>query len=459
MPIASATNRTAALLGLAASLVADGRFPERPTDPPTRRLPTLERMTLPRLAATHEDVLRLARRRQTIPAPAGLRDFRAVCHTHAGDSTHTGGTLPELLAGAREAGVEVVLLTDHFRPPRDFMASWRGLREGVLFIPGSECRGFLVHPQESILAHMDETTPTFLRKVTEDGGLAFLSHIEERPDHPMDGLDGMEIYNRHWDAKRDFTTLIALALKLTHPAEVATLTEALRRFPEEILAAQIDYPADYLAKWDEESPRRRLTGIAANDAHHNQVFVVKMVDEATVLLGTIVDPDEKMQRVSALVRPSIRDLTRGHQPGDTLVRLDFDPYPASFRSVSTHLFAPTLDESAIREALRRGHAYVSHDWMGDPRGFRFDLYPGGTDTPEAFMGDEMPFREGQRLEARFPLPCSRIRLLRNGAQVALGRGYRLDHRVQETGVYRVEGWVSLDAEERCWILSNPIHLR
>jgi hypothetical protein len=459
MTVARLATLLATTAGLAAWLVADGRFPERPTDPPTRRLPTLERMTLPRLAATQADVRRLARQRIAIPPPAGLRDLRAVAHTHGGDSTHTGGTLPELLAGAREAGVDVVLLTDHFRPPRDFMDSWRGMRDGVLFIPGSEARGFLIHPQSSILPRMDAPIPELLQAVTRDGGLAFLSHIEERPDHPMDGLDGMEIYNRHWDAKRDITTLLALALKLTHPRDVATLTEALRLYPQEILAAQIDYPTDYLAKWDEESPKRRLTGIAANDAHHNQVFIVKMLDADTVLLGTIVDPDEKKQRVSATLRPSLRDLMRGHQPGHILVRLDFDPYPTSFRSVCTHLFAPTVDEPAIRDALRAGRAYVSHDWMGDPTGFRFDAYPTTSETPVAFMGDDLAYRENLRLEARFPLPCSRIRLLRNGAQVALGRGHSLDHRLREPGVYRVEGWLRLDGEERCWILSNPIYVR
>jgi hypothetical protein len=448
-------------LGLTALwFVVDSRFPENPTSPPTRRLSTLERMQLPRLQAVQEDIARLSRQRRDVPSLPGLEDFRASCHAHAEDSTHTGGTLPEMLEGARTAGVRVILLTDHFRPPRDFMAGWRGLRDGVLFIPGSEARGFLIHPRDSILAEMNRPTPEFLGRVTTNGGLAFLSHMEERPDHPMEGLDGMEIYNRHWDAKRDRSTLIALALKCTDPRSVAELAEGLRRFPAELLASQIDYPADYLEKWDSETPRRRLTGVAANDVHHNQVFVVKMVDDSTVLLGTIVDPDEKKQRVTALLRPSIRELVRGHKPGDTVVRLDFDPYPVSFRTVCTHILAPALEETAIRDALRGGRAYVSFDWMGDATGFRFTAVHGTGDAkPDALSGDEIPLQTGLRLAAQFPLPCSRIRLIRNGAQVALGRGYTFDHRVTEAGVYRMEGWLRLDGEERCWILSNPIYVR
>lgn len=443
-------------LGLALT-VLDGAFPFRPTDPPSRRLSTLERMELPRLAATHEDVLALARLRRDLAPRPGWTDFRVVFHTHAEDSAHTGGTRPELLAGAQRAGVQAVFLTDHFRPPRDFMESWRGPHDGVLFVPGSEARGFLLHPQTSILDRMEAPVAELLPAVRRDGGLAFLSHIEERPDHPMHQLDGLEIYNRHWDAKRDRATLLALALRLTDPAAIRRLQEALERFPVEILAAQIDYPADYLAKWDTESPVHRLTGVAANDAHHNQVFVVKMIDEGSVRLGTIVDPDEKMQTISALLRPGIRELTRGHQPGEVLVRLDFDPYDHSFRTVSTHVLAQELTEPALRDSLRAGRVYAAHDWMGDPTGFRFRLRT--TSGVEAWTGGEARPETALDLAAEFPLPCSRIRLLRNGRQVDLGRGYELHHRVREPGVYRVEGWLRLDGEERCWILANPIYVR
>ena len=41
--------------------------------------------------------------------------------------------------------------------------------------------------------------------------------------------------------------------------------------------------------------------------------------------------------------------------------------------MSTHIIAPELTEAALRDALRAGHAYVSHDWMCDPSGFRFEL--------------------------------------------------------------------------------------
>src|SRR5205085_10922523 len=157
----------------------------------------------------------------------------------------------------------------------------------------SEARGFLIYPTASILSRMDLKDADFIATVTAGDGMIFLSHIEERPDHPLDGLTGLEIDNRHYDAKRDRASLLALALKLTDPKQLAELQEAVRLYPDELFAFQCDYPKAYLDKWDEGTKRGRLTGVAANDCHHNQVLVVKMVDAYTVLVGTNVDEDKQ----------------------------------------------------------------------------------------------------------------------------------------------------------------------
>ncbi len=342
-------------------------------EPPPPKHSNLERLRLERLAAAHADVARLAPQRINIPQRPGLNDYRCILHAHAEDSEHTGGTLAEMLADAKKAGVHAVLLSDHYRPPRDFIdGRWRGLKDGVLFIPGAEVRGFLAYPTKSILKRMDLTGVDFVRTVTAGDGMIFLSHIEERKDHSVAGLTGLEIFNRHWDAKRDKASLLALALMLTDPKGLAEMERALRLYPDEVLAFQCNYPDLYLKKWDEGTRYKRLTGVAANDCHHNQVFIVKMVDAQTVLLGTNVDAENKMRKITAALRPGIIDMTKGRKAGDIIARLDFDPYYRSFRNSSTHVIAPKLDETAIRAALKAGHAYVAHDWMCDATGFRFE---------------------------------------------------------------------------------------
>ncbi len=464
--LSSALSISLGLLLTTTSLSADDAKPEAPL----KRKP-IERLATARLQATHEDVQKLKALRRTVPPLPGLYDYRSILHAHAEDSAHTGGTRPEMLADAKKADVKVIMLTDHFRPPRDFMDSWRGMKDGVLFIPGSEIRGFLIYPTNSILAKMDSPAAEFIPTVSAGEGLIFLSHIEERPDHSMEGLTGQEIYNRHADAKKDMASLIALAMRMTDPKQTEEFKESLRLYPEELLAFQVDYPADYLNKWDHETQKRRLTGVAANDCHHNQVFVVKMVDENSVRIGTNVDPDDGMRLVTASSRPGIKEMTKNHKPGDVLVSLDLDPYYRSFWNVSTHILAPEQNEKAIRAALKAGHAYVSHDWMCDPTGFRFEALAKGASkwqvpskmakpskSPAAIMGDEIPFTQGMRLAAQFPL-TTKIRLLKDGKVIHEETQASMDKVIEGPGVYRVEGWLTLDGEARGWIYANPIYVR
>jgi MFS family permease len=428
-------------------------------EPPPRKYTNTERLSLTHLAAVHDDVQKLQAQRISIPLRPGLNDYRCILHAHAEDSTHTGGTVAEMVADAKKASISAILLTDHFRPPTDFMDGRpRGLKDGVLFIPGSEVHGFLIYPMASMLKRMELTGSDFVNTVTADEGMIFLSHIEERKDHPIDGLTGLEIYNRHWDAKQDRVSILKLALMLTDPKQLAALEQAVRLYPDEVFAFQCDYPKVYLDKWDEGTKHRRLTGIAANDCHHNQVLLVKMVDEETVLIGTNVDKDEKMQKVTATLRPGIKEMTKGHKVGDILVKLDLDPYFVSFRNSSTHVLAPKLDEPNIRAALKAGHAFVAHDWMCDATGFQFEA-TNSQGKQVAILGDELKLTEGLKLTAKLPLPAH-VRLVRHGEEVAKWDDKaEVEFTVKAPGAYRLEGWLKLDGELRPWIFANPIYVR
>src|SRR5947209_7020818 len=143
-------------------------------EPPARKHSNLERLAPERLATVHADVEKLGRLRAEIPPRPGLNDYRCILHAHAEDSDHTGGTLKEMLADAKKAGVHAVLLTDHYRPPADFIdGRWRGVKDGVLFIPGAEVNGFLAYPGKSILKRMDLKGRDFIETVTADDGMIF----------------------------------------------------------------------------------------------------------------------------------------------------------------------------------------------------------------------------------------------------------------------------------------------
>jgi hypothetical protein len=427
-----------------------------------RERTTLERMAPERLEAAHADVQRIQAGRQEVSRDLGLRDRRAIFHAHAQDAAHTGGTLPEMLEDAKRAGVSIVFLSNHYRPPFDFVDdNWRGDHDGVLFIPGSETHGLLIQPMTSVMDVMDSPKEEIIKAVTAGQGMAFLSHVEERVDHPMDGLTGMEIYNRHADAKDDMNIFMPIIAALTDPELYANFKARVDTYPDEMLAIQLDYPELYLQKWDDEAQKQRVVGVAANDCHHNQVFISKMVDANTVLVGTIVDSDEDMRPFTSKQFPGIAKLTEGHEPGEILARLDFDPYYRSMRNVSTHILVDDLNEEAVRTAVLAGHAYVSHDWMCDPTGFYFaarNVDDAVGAAPRAVMGDEVALSAGLRLTAEVPAEAH-LRLVHNGEVIEEADGRELEITPDEAGVYRLEAFLNVDGELRAWIYSNPIYVR
>jgi len=353
---------------------------------------SIERLDTSHLAAVHAQRVEWMKIRAAAPPPPGVyRDFRAILHIHAEDADHTKGTRAEVLKAAREAEVSVVMFTDHRGPKPE---TWSGLRDGVLFIPGSEDDHLLRYP----------ATPA-------GPELRFLSHIEERPGMSSVGFQGMEIYNRHTDATahKEFTEYFRAAMN--DPKEWKHLVAKEKEFPDEVFAAGTDVLPEFLARWDKELQAHAFTGIAANDAHQNQIF-----------------------------------------SGTT-----FDPYAVAFRHVSTHILARDLLEKDIRESLAAGRAYVSHDWLCDPTGFSFTAE---NNLGLVDMGDQIPLTGllvgATKIQASLPIPA-KLKLIRNGVVVAQDTGAKFEYSPKEPGAYRLEAWLTVDGEERPWIFSNAIY--
>jgi acetyl esterase/lipase len=354
---------------------------------------SVERLDTAHLEAVHaQRVEWMKKRAVAAPSPGVYQDFRAVLHVHAEDADHTKGTRAEVLKGAKEAEVSVVMFTDHRGPKPE---TWSGLRDGVLFIPGSEDDHLLRYPAS-------KAGPE----------LRFLSHIEERPDMASTGFQGMEIYNRHTDATvhKEFTEYFRAAMK--DPKEWKQLVAKEKQYPDEVFAAGTDALPEFVARWDKELATHPFTGVAANDAHQNQIF-----------------------------------------NGTT-----FDPYAVAFRHVSTHILARDLNEKDIRESLAAGRVYVSHDWLCDPTGFAF-IAENNLGLFE--MGDQIPLSGigvgNTSIHASLPIPA-KWKLLRDGAVVAEGEDAKFAYTPKEPGAYRMEAWLTVDGEDRPWIFSNPIYV-
>jgi hypothetical protein len=401
------------------------------------------------LKSLHAAIEGLKQDRQTVSLPSAFTDYRGAMHVHSGLSHDSRSPVSEVVAGAKKAGLRFVMFTEHPVPGHDyFKEGHRGLVDGVLLIPGAELTGLLAFPEESVPEGSSDPQSE-VDAVLKTHGQVFLCHLEERMDWDLKGLTGSEIYNLHADFK-DETRLIK---SMRSMAGLFGMLTASRDYPQETMASLMDYPADYLRRYDQLCEGSHLTGIAANDAHHNNSIKGVLLDDGKLQLVDALG--KKLAKIDPQKLPILKLLVSTLHPGESRVLLDLDPYERSFRHVSTHLFLPELTERAVRDALIAGRAYVSFEWVADPTGFNFQAVHGG----KVFeMGSDVPFSQGLTLRSVSPLPA-RFRLIRNGKEVhtSLGRSY--EHPIAAPGNYRLEVWVNLAETPEVWILSNPIYVR
>jgi hypothetical protein len=83
--------------------------------------------------------------RQPIRPPEGWRELVGACHVHSFLSHDSNGQFEEILAAAKAARLDFVLMADHADQGRaDYSRQWTGVHEGVRFVPGFELKyGFM----------------------------------------------------------------------------------------------------------------------------------------------------------------------------------------------------------------------------------------------------------------------------------------------------------------------------
>jgi hypothetical protein len=421
---------------------------------PVAALTPLERLQTQQLRATHEAVQRLAGQRRPVPSAFGFRDIRAVLHVHSSLSHDSTSKLEEILPAAKAAGINAILFTEHPGARFDYFSDGhQGLHDGVLLVPGAETEGLLLFPTHSMAGEMpsgDEQAraQALVDRATRGGGLAFLSHLEARMDWNLEHLTGSEIYNTHGDLKQD-----GRFIDFTSPLALTLLMSGLEHYPQETLAAFQNYPTHYLRRYDELCQSGRLTGVAACDAHHNQVY--RIVVNAKGGYDVVDFRGARMLSLPALAAAMLRATAERPTAGTVVWKADLDPYERMLRHVTTHLLVEELSRPAVWQALREGRAYVSFDWMADPTGFVFQTEMAGQ---HRLLGSELALGAGLVLRAATPLPC-RLKLLRNGHEIEHHEGDHASWPIRDPGVYRVEAWLELAGELRPWILANPIYIR
>ncbi len=406
------------------------------------RADALARLKADKLEAVHQAVQSLRAQWHKLPQAGPFKDYRANLHVHSALSHDSRGTLAEIVAAAKKTGTRVLMFTEHPADHYDFFKDGhRGLKDGVLLIPGAETQGLLAFPTGSAQEFSD--------LVRRRNGLTFLSHLEERMDWEIRGLTGTEIYNTHADFKDEKN----LQAALRKPLWLLSMIDLFRKYPQEAFSALQDYPADYLKRWDQLCEKAPHTGVAANDSHQNVGLLIRMMEGDKARFEDALG--KKLFELPLSVLEAVSISGKGKKVGDVLFQARLDPYENSLRHVGTHLLLKELSEKAVWEALEAGRAYVAFDWLADATGFDFAAQSG---KERHEMGSRLTFKAGLKVHARAPLPV-KWKLLRQGKVVAEANGRTLVAPVTQPGIHRVEAWLEIAGEPMIWILSNPLYIR
>ncbi len=353
-----------------------------------------------------------------------MHEYVVNLHMHTPYSDGTG-THSEIAQAAIQAGLDVVIVTDH-NVWVDGIQGYHGEDDQrVLMLVGEEVHDQTRQPQknhmlifgaEREMASLAKDPQRLIDGVKKAGGISFLAHPID-PEAPafnqedlsweswdIKGFTGIEL----WNAMSEFKSLLSGKMQAIHYAFN----------PPDIAYGPFE---GTIKIWDDLLEKgQKVVAVGGSDAH-----------AMTGSLGPIT-------------------------------RVLF-PYEFHFRAVNTHILTPEpfsgddiADSRLVIDALRKGHAFVGYDLPASTKGFRFSAQ-GLHQT--ATMGDEIKAENGVTLQIKLPMRME-CTLLRDGEIIEKWQDREaLTHTTTEPGVYRVEVHIKYRRKRRGWIYSNPIYVR
>lgn len=343
-----------------------------------------------------------------------MHEVSCAVHVHSRFSDGQK-TVPEIIAIARKAGVEVLVITDH-RTLQGRREGFEGWQDGLLVVFGEE-----INDQDEKNHYLgfgyDQEIPGslgaggpkgYVAEVKKRGGFGFLAHPLERgivypkfhaypwTEKDIEGYDGIEVWN--WMS----------AFKGS-----VRLGNAFRRlfFPHSGVRSP---DPNVLAMWDQANRSRKVVALGGMDAHalgYRFLGIPFTVFPYELVLRTL--------RMQVLLREPFAQNT-------------------------------VTDKEAVFAGLREGRSYIANLACGDPKGFSFRAESGGR---VAGIGEELTLKKEAVLRVESPGGTD-IKMLRDGELVAQALSRGLEFRAHKPGVYRVEVW----NKDRAWIITNPIRI-
>jgi hypothetical protein len=352
-----------------------------------------------------------------------MRELITNLHVHTVYSDGTGSH-QQIARAALQAGIDVVIITDHnvlvkgcegyltHEDRRVLLLTGEEIHDRTCLPPSNHLLAFGVNRELAAYAGHPQR---LIEQIQRAEGLSFIAHPYDRTldafnsdgiswnDWSVRGYTGIEIWNAFSELKERVHSKLQGVFYAFFPH----------------LIAQGPNPAA-LKKWDELlSQGKRVVGIGGSDAHAIPLSLGFM--KRTVF-----------------------------------------PYEFHFKGINTHLLVENdlngdliHDRRLVLGALRQGHAFTGYDLPAPTQGFRF--YAQGRDR-QAVMGDDIDLHESVTFQIRLPA-AAECRLVRNGEIVKAWHDRPICAFIaRQPGVYRVEVYIDYMGKRRGWIFSNPIYV-
>jgi hypothetical protein len=345
-----------------------------------------------------------------------MYEYVGSIHIHSKFSDGSGD--PAKIAQiADEVGLDFIILTDHntLRAFNEGFEKWYGR---TLLLVGCELNDKM-NKNHYLAMNISETISTrlsakeYIKMVKDAGGIGFIAHpfeerssMKEHPPYPWIDWDageftGIEIWN-HMSEWMEGLTEQNKYNHFVHPLKsiIAPNKKALQ-------------------KWDELNRKRKVVGIGGIDAHAHKINVLGFVE------------------------------------------VEVFPYKILFKSIRTHILtdkklrakSASIESSKniIYDSLEKGNCFVSNDYHGDAKGFKFYAKIGGKHFQ---MGETIKTSGNVNLKVILPNKTAKIILIHNGKELSSVENSEGEFIVQKPGQYRVEVYLDNNA----WIFSNHIRI-
>jgi len=347
-------------------------------------------------------------------------DYAGAVHFHSNYSYDGNVSIDEIVNAAKGAGLDFIMLTDHFRldAKKDGHEGWHG---DILLIVGEEISPRYNHYlafniKEPIVTKRYENKPQeYIDEVNNQGGFGIIAH----PDHEGTELFGVKPFPWiDWSVK-GYTAISIWDLQ-------TDWHDKLKGYPSAILnyffsSYRLLGPREVtLKRWDELNRNKRVTGIGEIDNHNAK----------RRFLG---------------------------------LNFYIFNFRYAFKTIRTHILTEKPfsknrkeDTDIIYQAIKEGRVYVAHEYWNDAKGFLFTV---GDDDSEAGIGGEFILRNKPAfIKVNLPIH-GLIKIIHNGEKICETPNIVCSLEIKEKGVYRGEVYQKIFGKYRPWIYSNHIKVK